>query len=208
MQNTIDAWRVDHPMALRANDKQPPCEFANAINHEFYPGSVESTILGLSQVAAGFYGVMLSSVRALYPSCDIDAISKACFRSIGNIKAAEYLAKGDGKLVPLFRDCRGVVMTLLLAIHNASPEYVYDVKEFGPTRAVVHLSGRDRYYRVANLLGVTDLLEWPTLTPFFIGAAETLGIACEVTSHVTYTNGTDILEASYLIERAVAGPDQ
>jgi hypothetical protein len=194
---------LDHPLDLRRDDQAWPYADKGDLAARFAPPTAVDTVLSISSVVAGFYGVMLKTMSELHPDCDINLVSKACFRMIGNIKGQEYLAKDDAGNPPL-RDARGLVMTLILAIHNASPEYVYAIKMLSPERAIVRLTGKDRYLRIANQLGIADRLEWPTLTPFFLGVADALGINCDINHRTTYTNGIDELDVTYILNYRTA----
>ncbi|KAF0979415.1 hypothetical protein FDP41_001758 [Naegleria fowleri] len=128
----------------------------------FQPSSHAEAMLSLSAVTGGFYALLLKPVHELYPEANLNKISQQCFKHIGVLKAREYLSKVQtlSEMERYNRDTRGVLLVLLKAIFNASPEYVFHVEEFSPT----------------------ECIEFPTLVQFLEGAAETLNLTkcCQV----------------------------
>jgi len=78
------------------------------------------------------------------------------------------------------KDSRGPVLVFITAVHSASPEYSFEVFEYLPEETVVRVFGISRYDRIAKKLDIEHHLTWPELIPFFEGAAEELGVKCNV----------------------------
>ncbi|KAG2373856.1 hypothetical protein C9374_011741 [Naegleria lovaniensis] len=162
--------------SLRKNDVYHVNMNSQEIIQTFQPSSIESTMLSLSAVTGGFYALLLKSMKELYPQSDLNKISQQCFKHIGVLKAREYLSKRTLEM-ELYQDTRGVVLVLIMAIFNASPEYVFQVEEFSPPCSVITLKGKDRYLRACHANGIAECIEFPTLTQFLEGAAEELNLS-------------------------------
>lgn len=168
---------------VRAFDRFHASQDSDAIVRTFFPPTTEALALDLSTVTSAFYGVMLVSFADVHGHAGIDAASQRFFYRLGRLKArGTYEQKHDQHTFT--GDVRDLVTVLIAAIYNASPEYRFDVEEHTAERCVVHLSGTDRYYRAAQQLGIAEHLTWPTLHPFFEGAADELGIPARVASEI------------------------
>jgi hypothetical protein len=132
--------------------------------------------LKLSNVTAAFYGLTLANVGERFGWKEADAVSKAVFRRLGQLKTKEARELG----VDLPRDARAPVLVFITAVHSASPEYNFEVLEYLPDEATVRVFGISRYDRIAKALDIERHLTWPELLPFFEGAADELGIPCKV----------------------------
>ena len=141
-----------------------------------FPKSAEDMTLKLSNVTAAFYGLTLANIGERFGWREADAISKAVFRKLGQLKTKEALELG----VDLPRDSRAPVLVFITAVHSASPEYNFEVLEYLPDETTIRVFGISRYDRIAKTLNIERHLTWPELLPFFEGAAEELGIKCKV----------------------------
>jgi len=183
--------------SVRGNDRFHPSQDGDALVRTFFPPTAEALALDLSTVTSAFYAVMLQAFADTHGYAGIDAASRRFFYRLGRLKArGTYQDKRDQH--PFTRDVRDLVTVLIAAIYNASPEYRFDVREHEPHRCEVHLAGTDRYYRAAIQLGIAEHLTWPTLHPFFEGAADELGIAAEVHSEVLTTGANAELHTRYV----------
>jgi len=162
----------------------------------FAPATHADAMLSLSGVTGGFYALLLKSVKDCYPEADLNKISQHCFKSIGVLKSTEYLSKRSPSMMD-YKDTRGCILTLVMAIFNASPEYIFNVEKFDREHSIITLTGKDRYLRSANACGIADQIQFPTLTEFLKGAAETIGIECKVEAHELSANGADELFIRY-----------
>ena len=161
---------------IRARDVYPDEEVKAFLVEKTFPKSAEDMTLKLSNVTAAFYGLTLANVGERFGWKEADAISKAVFRKLGQLKTKEALELG----VDLPRDSRAPVLVFITAVHSASPEYNFEVLEYLPNEATVRVFGISRYDRIAKALDIERHLTWPELLPFFEGAAEELGIKCKV----------------------------
>lgn len=161
---------------IRASDVYPDEEVKAFLVEKTFPKSAEDMTLKLSNVAAAFYGLTLANIGERFGWKEADAVSKAVFRRLGQLKTKEALALG----VDLPRDARAPVLVFITAVHSASPEYNFEVLEYLPDEATVRVFGISRYDRIAKALDIERHLTWPELLPFFEGAAEELGIKCKV----------------------------
>jgi hypothetical protein len=165
--------------ALRANDRYPDAAHRRAWITTLFPAAPEDAVVGLSNVTAAFFGLLLRNAEAV-GGTPVDVLSRALFRDLGRLKAQEVVAK----MPSLPRDTRGLAVVLVSAIFTASPEYTFSIDAYAPERTVLHLSGHDRYHRIAAKLGFERRLAWPTLVPFFEGIASELGVSCSVDADV------------------------
>jgi CRP-like cAMP-binding protein len=161
---------------IRAKDVYPDEEVKAFLVEKTFPKSAEDMTLKLSNVTAAFYGLTLANVGERFGWKEADAVSKAVFRKLGQLKTKEALGLG----VDLPRDARAPVLVFITAVHSASPEYNFEVLEYLPDEATVRVFGISRYDRIAKALDIERHLTWPELLPFFEGAAEELGVKCKV----------------------------
>lgn len=161
---------------IRAKDVYPDEEVKAYLVDKTFPTTAEDLTLRLSNVTAAFYGVMLKLVGEKFGWDQVDPMSRAVFRLLGQLKTREALEGG----VDLPRDTRAPSIVFITAVHSASPEYNFHVLEYSPEQTVLRVFGTSRYDRIAQKLGIEEHLTWPELTPFFQGVAEELGIRCRV----------------------------
>lgn len=161
---------------IRARDVYPDEEVKAFLVEKTFPKSIEDMTLKLSNVTAAFYGLTLANVGERFGWKEADAISKAVFHKLGQLKTKEALETG----VDLPKDSRAPVLVFITAVHSASPEYNFEVLEYLPDEATIRVFGISRYDRIAKALNIERHLTWPELIPFFEGAAEELGINCKV----------------------------
>lgn len=161
---------------IRAKDIYPDEEVKAFLVDKTFPASAEELTLRLSNVTAAFYGVMLKLVGEKFGWQEVDLLSKAVFRQLGQLKTREALEGG----IEVPPDSRAPCVVFITAVHSASPEYNFHVFEYSPEKTVVRVFGTSRYDRIAKMLGIEEHLTWPELTPFFQGVAEEMGIRCQV----------------------------
>ncbi len=161
---------------IRAKDVYPDEEVKAALVDKTFPKSAEDMTLKLSNVTAAFYGLTLANVGERFGWKEADAVSKAVFRRLGQLKTKEALSLG----VDLPKDARAPVLVFITAVHSTSPEYNFEVLEYLPGEATVRVFGISRYDRIAKALDIEHHLTWPELLPFFEGAAEEVGVKCKV----------------------------
>ena len=161
---------------IRAQDIYPDEEVKAFLVDKTFPKSAEDMTLKLSNVTAAFYGLTLANVGERFGWKEADAVSKAVFRRLGQLKTKEALTLG----VDLPRDARAPLLVFITAVHSASPEYNFEVLEYLPDETTVRVFGISRYDRIAKALDIKRHLTWPELLPFFEGAAEELGVKCKV----------------------------
>jgi hypothetical protein len=161
---------------IRARDVYPDEEVKASLVEKTFPKSAQDMTLKLSNVTAAFYGLTLANVGERFGWKEADAVSKAVFRKLGQLKTKEALELG----VDLPKDSRAPVLVFITAVHSASPEYNFEVLEYLPDEATIRVFGISRYDRIAKALNIERHLTWPELIPFFEGAAEELGVKCKV----------------------------
>ena len=166
----------------------------------FFPEDASALAHDLSNVTSLFYGLMLQVTAEHVGPDAVDALSQQVFYRLGRAKSR---ATRNGKAAQhaFHGDARDMVTILIAAIYNASPEYEFQVLRFEPDLCEVRLSGVDRYYRAANLLGIAHTLTWPTLHPFFEGINDELGLGCQVASQIEERDGVERMDARYKFER-------
>ena len=173
----ITARRIYAEMqGIRAKDSYPDEEVKAYLVEKTFPKSAEEMTLKLSNVSAAFYGLMLAHIGDRFGWREADAISKAVFRKLGQLKTREALELG----VDVPKDSRAPALVFITAVHSASPEYNFEVFEYLPNETVVRVFGVSRYDRIAKKLDIERYLSWPELLPFFEGVAEEMGIKCKV----------------------------
>ena len=161
---------------IRAKDIYPDEEVKAFLIEKTFPKSAEDMTLKLSNVTAAFYGLTLANIGERFGWKEADAISKAVFRRLGQLKTKEALELG----VDLPRDTRAPVLVFITAVHSASPEYNFEVLEYLPGETTIRVFGISRYDRIAKALNIERHLTWPELVPFFEGSAQELSIRCKV----------------------------
>lgn len=187
-------------MTLRREDKFPEGLDQNEVINVFFPNTVADLTTDLSTVTSAFYGVMLQSCLKFISEDSIDAISKEFFYRLGKIKTNGALQQADGK-IEFPRDTRGVVLVLIAAIYNASPEYQFEVPQYTSAKSVIILKGKDRYFRIASTLGINHLFEWPTLLPFFKGISDELGVNLETRANIKKLEKNGVCDIEYTITK-------
>ena len=91
----ITARRVYGEMqGIRAKDIYPDEEVKAYLVEKTFPKSAEDMTLKLSNVSAAFYGLTLANVGERFGWKEADAISKAVFRRLGQLKTKEALGVG------------------------------------------------------------------------------------------------------------------
>jgi CRP-like cAMP-binding protein len=161
---------------IRAADVYPDEEVKAQLVEKTFPKSAEEMTLKLSNVSAAFYGLLLVHVGDRFGWREADAISKSVFRRLGQLKTREALELG----VDIPKDSRAPALVFITAVHSASPEYNFEVFEYLPEETVIRVFGVSRYDRIAKKLDIERYLTWPELIPFFEGAAEEIGVSCNV----------------------------
>ena len=182
---------------IRAKDVYPDEEVKAFLVEKTFPKSAEDMTLKLSNVTAAFYGLTLANVGERFGWKEADAVSKAVFRRLGQLKTKEALELG----VDLPRDSRAPVLVFITAVHSASPEYNFEVLEYMPDETTVRVFGISRYDRIAKALNIERHLTWPELLPFFEGAAEELGIKCKVQGEIKELGEQGRYECIYRLTR-------
>ena len=173
----ITARRIYAEMqGIRAKDTYPDEEVKAYLVEKTFPKSAEEMTLKLSNVSAAFYGLMLAHIGDRFGWREADAISKAVFKKLGQLKTREALELG----VDVPKDSRAPALVFITAVHSASPEYNFEVFEYLPDKTVIRVFGVSRYDRIAKRLGIEQHLTWPELAPFFEGVAEELGVKCKI----------------------------
>ena len=161
---------------IRAADVYPDEEVKAQLVEKTFPKSAEEMTLKLSNVSAAFYGLLLAHVGDRFGWREADAISKSVFRRLGQLKTREALELG----IDIPKDSRAPALVFITAVHSASPEYNFEVFEYLPEETVIRVFGVSRYDRIAKKLDIERYLTWPELIPFFEGAAEEMGVSCNV----------------------------
>jgi len=173
----VTARRIYAEMqGIRAKDSYPNEEVKAYLVEKTFPKSAEEMTLKLSNVSAAFYGLMLAHIGDRFGWREADAISKAVFRKLGQLKTREALELG----VDVPKDSRAPALVFITAVHSASPEYNFEVFEYLPDETVIRVFGVSRYDRIAKKLDIERYLSWPELLPFLEGVAEEMGIKCKV----------------------------
>jgi hypothetical protein len=173
----ITARRIYAEMqGIRAKDSYPDEEVKAYLIEKTFPKSAEEMTLKLSNVSAAFYGLMVAHIGDRFGWREADAISKAVFRKLGQLKTREALELG----VDVPKDSRAPALVFITAVHSASPEYNFEVFEYLPNETVIRVFGVSRYDRIAKKLDIERYLSWPELLPFLEGVAEEMGIKCKV----------------------------
>jgi hypothetical protein len=166
----------DRMKGVRGKDVYPDRNVEASLVDAVFPSSVEVMARKLSNVTAAFYGLGLKHLGLTCGWDKVDAVSKSLFRELGHVKATE--AQGTGLFLPL--DSRAPALVFVTAVYTSSPEYNFEFLTYTPEETLLRIFGSCRYYRAAKGLGIAGYLTWPTLTPFFEGITEELGIPCSV----------------------------
>jgi len=156
---------------LRKDDVFPENLSKEKMIELFFPQTTNDMALALSSVTSAFYGVMLETCGKVVGFDNIDNISKDFFYKLGRAKSKATGEAIDGKFnIP--KDARGVVILLVSAIYNASPEYKFQIKQFSEEHCEIELRGVDRYYRITKALNIDKNLQWPVLHRFMEGISD------------------------------------
>jgi CRP-like cAMP-binding protein len=173
----ITARRIYAEMqGIRAKDTYPDEEVKAYLVDKTFPKSAEEMTLKLSNVSAAFYGLMLALIGDRFGWKEADAISKAMFRKLGQLKTREALEVG----VDVPKDTRAPALVFITAVHSVSPEYNFEVLEYLPDETAIRVFGVSRYDSIAKKLDIERYLTWPELIPFFEGVAEEMGVRCNI----------------------------
>jgi hypothetical protein len=181
---------------LREGDRYHPMQDPSALMRAFFPETPCELALGLSNVVALFYGLMLQVVGDRFGGQEMAAISREFFYRLGRAKARATRTQPSAPQT-FHGDVRDLVTTLIACVFNASPEYQFSVERYGPEYCVLELRGIDRYYRAAESLGLTQQLDWPPLPSFFEGIRDELGIRCHVQAELLGVDSSACLHARY-----------
>ena len=173
----ITARRIYAEMqGIRAKDTYPDEEVKAYLVDKTFPKSAEEMTLKLSNVSAASYGLMLALIGDRFGWKEADAISKAMFRKLGQLKTREALEVG----VDVPKDTRAPALVFITAVHSVSPEYNFEVLEYLPDETAIRVFGVSRYDSIAKKLDIERYLTWPELIPFFEGVAEEMGVRCNI----------------------------
>lgn len=170
--------------ALRKNDIYATEELKEELQKYLFPASTKDLVLDLSNVTSAFYGILLKNIGEKIGFENIDEISKKTFYDIGKIKAQQC----SEKMESLPRDTRAFFIILVSALYNASPEYSIKSIEYTKEKTVFECSGKDRYLRILNQLGIAKYITFPTLLAFFDGIKDFLKIKSEMTYDMEINN--------------------
>ncbi len=188
-------WQI---ATTREKDVYPSELFKVKMLDAFFPKTVSQLTTDLSTVTSMFYGVMLESCINLFPESEIDKVSKDFFYRLGRVKTKAILQQ-DNSSCEFYADARGIVMVLITAIYNASPEYIFKITQYSAEESIINLTGKDRYYRAATTLGIAHLLVWPTLTPFFSGINDELGLDFTVSATINQLDENGACDINFRI---------
>ena len=168
---------------LRTEDIFPEDLSKEKMIELFFPETSKDMTLALSNVTSAFYGIMLQTCGSIVGMENIDKVSKDFFYNLGKVKSKLTTEATQGKYeIP--KDARGVVILLVSAIYNASPEYKFHIKHFSKDHCEIELRGADRYYRITKALGINDKLEWPVLHRFMEGIRDEIQADVDVKSEM------------------------
>lgn len=166
----------DRMKGIRGKDVYPDLDLEQSLVGAAFPANGEAMARKLSNVTAAFYGLGLKHLGLTCGWDQVDVVSKNLFRELGHVKATE--ARESGVFLPL--DSRAPAIVFVTAVYTSSPEYNFEFRTYTPEETVLKIFGSCRYYRIAKNLSIEGHLTWPTLTPFFEGISEELGIPCSV----------------------------
>ena len=166
----------------------------------FFPETTSEMAQSLSNVTSAFYGIMLESTGKIIGMENIDKVSKDFFYNLGKVKTRLTNDAIAGKYeIP--KDARGVVILLVSAIYNASPEYKINVREFTENSCEIDLTGSDRYYRITKALGMNNHLEWPVLHRFMEGINDEMQANTEIKSEMLDVKDNGECHERFTIQR-------
>jgi hypothetical protein len=172
---------------MREGDVFPESISKEKMIELFFPKTTSDMAESLSGVTSAFYGVMLQSTGKVIGMDNIDSVSQDFFYNLGKLKTKLTSDAVDGKY-DLPKDARGVVILLVSAIYNASPEYRFDIKRFSEEHCEIELHGVDRYHRITRALGFEDKLQWPVLHRFMEGISDEMKADVDVKSEMLKIN--------------------
>ena len=161
---------------IRGKDKFPDNELEEHLLQKVFPGTTEELALRLSNVTSAFYGLTLMIIGQRCGWDKVDSISRSLFKELGRLKTIE----AQEREVDIPKDTRALAIVLISAIYTSSPEYNFEFLKYTPEETVMRIFGACRYYRIAKKLNIEKHISWPSLTPFFEGIAQQLGIECKV----------------------------
>jgi hypothetical protein len=187
-----------HP--LRKDDVFPADLSKEQMVDLFFPKTTSDMAKSLSNVTSAFYGVMLESTGKVVGMENINPISQDFFYKLGTVKT--QLTRADvGDRYTLPADARGVVIMLVSAIYNASPEYTFNIKKFSEDACEIELTGEDRYLRITKKLGISEHLQWPVLHRFMQGINDELQAGTDIKSEMLKAEDNGDCHERYTITR-------
>ncbi|QJB38478.1 hypothetical protein HF324_11620 [Chitinophaga oryzae] len=164
--------------ALRNKDSYHPDMDAAAVFNRYFPGNLPQLMLGMSEITASFYGLLLQQAVALEGPDMAEALSSSLIYTLGKNKAGRIM-----ETYPLLeRDARGVLEVIIAAIFTASPEFNFEVNSYSAAEVVFTIRGTDRYHRISQQLQMTHLLKWPVILPFLEGIRDVAAPGWKVTA--------------------------
>lgn len=166
----------------------------------FFPKTTSEMAESLSNVTSAFYGIMLENTGQYIGMDHVDFMSRGFFYKLGRTKA-RLTKEGIADRFTIPEDARGVVILLVSAIYNASPEYKFHVRAFSEDRCEIDLTGVDRYYRITRAMGMHKRLEWPVLHRFVEGLNDELKANSQVKSEMISINENAECHERFIITR-------
>lgn len=165
---------------LRNEDHYPPEINIENLIDSFFPNSIESLVLELSNITASFYGLLLQQALYLQGDRFAETLSQATFYQLGKLKAQQALSKSQN----IHKDSRGIALVIISAIFTSSPEFKIKVMKFEASEVRLYITGVDRYHRIAKMLNIEEKMSWPTVKPFLLGIRDCLGIDCNISAKI------------------------
>lgn len=185
---------------LRKDDVFPSTISKEKMIELFFPKNSSDLALSLSNATSAFYGIMLETCGKSIGFENVNKISKDFFYKLGRVKTKVTKESIAGQFeIP--NDARGVVILLVSAIYNASPEYKFEIKQFNQDVCEISLRGIDRYYRITNLLGIKKHLQWPVLHTFMEGIKDELSADVDIKSEMISIKDTGECHERFLVKR-------
>lgn len=179
----VEKHHIHH--LLRSQDAYAPEMDRESFIKTYFPESLPSLVLSLSEITSAFYGIALQKAAILNGSSMIEPLSNAILYELGRLRTKRTLAVNP----KLERDARGILITVLASIFTSSPEYRFSVETFTPGLAKVVITGKDRYHRITSRLGIDNFLQWPVVQPFFEGIIAELQLEYTASFEVIQLNG-------------------
>lgn len=185
---------------LRKDDVFPEALDRDEMVKLFFPKTSADMALSLSNVTSAFYGIMLETCGKVVGFDNIDSVSRDFFYNLGRVKTKLTKESVNGSYeIP--KDARGVVILLVSAIYNASPEYKFNIKQFDKEHCEIELQGADRYYRITKILNIEKKLQWPVLHRFMEGIGDELSADVNVKSEMLSVQDNGECHERFTIKR-------